>query len=148
MFTSIGTQVIAPTIRPSQKWWQTILETKVLSNQREGSTYIDEGSNLFPFHGRWGRIFIFFCYFQCVPWYSFRVLIRFSKGSPSSQLVPQGNPITLKFYPIWFAQSLTLMYVTYKGGLYLFLFCNWGSRYMFLLGNVQCFQNIDDGPIF
>jgi hypothetical protein len=36
---------------------------------------------------------------------------------------------------------------TYKGGLYLFLFCNWGSRYMLLLGNVQCSQNIDDGPI-
>jgi hypothetical protein len=66
----------------------------------------------------------------------------FPSGSPSSQLVPQDKFwIAPQFYPIWFAQSLTVSCINWKGGPYeanLFLFCDWRSKEVLLLWSAQC----------
>jgi hypothetical protein len=54
-----------------------------------------------------GRLFLFFSLvLQCV-------LILFPWGSPSSEVVPKTFPIAPRLYPIWFAQSPTLMYTIF-----------------------------------
>jgi hypothetical protein len=79
-------------------------------------------------------------------------------------------PLACGFYPMWFAQSSTPMYINYKAkiqgctfakfnshiyklqkmkfkGAHLFLFCNWGSKEVLLLGACSMFQKNAGGPI-
>jgi hypothetical protein len=55
------------------------------------------------------------------------------------KLFPKTFPIAPQLYPIWFAQSPTLMYRNWKRWAmgeraYLILFCNFGSKEVLLLG--------------
>jgi hypothetical protein len=60
--------------------------------------------------------------------------------------------VTPLFYPIWFAQSSTPMYINYKDGIrvgvQLFLSCNWGPKEVLLFGHAQnVAKKFADGPI-
>jgi len=106
---------------------------------------------IFPFWGSVGvgRVFFFFdlpCS-QCVP-------NMFSSCSLEVPQVPKlfhnAFPVASQFYPIWFAQSSTLIYINWEGRLlriHLFLFCNWGSKEVLPLGSAQCSKKIAVGPM-
>jgi hypothetical protein len=73
----------------------------------------------------WGGGNYFLSFPSLLPMCSQHVLIMFPWGSPSSHEVPQvpklfprAFPIAPQFYPIWFAQSSTLMYWNWKGRLF------------------------------
>ncbi len=67
------------------------------------------------------------------------------------KLFPKVFPKAIQFYPIWFAQSSTLMSINWKGfsykGIHLFLVCNLGSKEMLPLGKAQCSKIFIDGPM-
>ncbi len=99
-------------ISPGQNWWQTTLEIKVSCNQWKGSTCTLQGSSFFLFGG--GGLERYFFVFFHVP----NVFPMCSHHVPQvPKLFPKTFPIAHQFYPIWFAQSSTLMYVNWKGGL-------------------------------
>jgi hypothetical protein len=65
-----------------------------------------------------GRFFLFFfCFPSFFLMCSQHVLIMFLWGSQVPKLFPEAFPTAPQFYPIWFAQSWTLMYITWKGTL-------------------------------
>ncbi len=72
--------ICAPATSPIQKWWQTVLETKVSCSQREDLTYTHEGSSFFLWGRRVSRIFF--------PPRSQYLPMEFSWTSSSSQVVP------------------------------------------------------------
>jgi len=94
-------------ISPGQKWWQTGLERNVPCSQWKAQ-YRLMSSPVFFFGGGGGGIFTFFPLFPscslCVP-------MRFPNFPSCS---PKTFPIAPQLYPIWFAQSSTLMYTNWK----------------------------------
>ncbi len=97
----------------------------------------------------------------CKDFFSF-FLSLFSSCSPNvlswgSKGFPKFSSFSLKtfliaphFYPICFAESLTLIYINWKCGWkgeHLFLIGNWLSKQVHLLESVQCSKNFGDGPI-
>ncbi len=107
-------------ISPGQKWWQTVLEIKVPCGQWKAQNGLMSGPVFFFLGRRRGGIFTFFPLFPscslCVP-------MRFPNFSSCS---PKTIPLAPQLYPIWFAQSSTLIYINWK---------RWtiGSTFVFIL---------------
>jgi hypothetical protein len=110
------------------RWWKI----KVSCSQWEGTQWIQFFFSCLAEGRRRRRLFLVFSLVpKCV-------LILFPWGSPSSDVVPKTFPIAPQLYPIWFAQSPTLMCTNWKKvghrRAYLFLFCYLGSKEVLLFG--------------
>ncbi len=96
------------------------------------------------------RDFLHFSFWVGAKWFIIFSLIP-NGFPPCSNQIPKMFPnafvkmflITLSFYPIWFAQSSTPMYINQKvksKGAQLFIFCKWGSKEVLLYGACPMFQ--------
>jgi hypothetical protein len=85
-----------------------------------------------------GPVLSFFFGGVAMPWSSQRIL-------QVPKLVTKMFPIISHLYPIWFAQSSTLMYINVKCGSREHPFHNWLSKEVLLLGSAL--QRFGDGPI-
>jgi hypothetical protein len=84
---------------------------------------------------------------KCALSYAIYLSIRLPKFPSFS---PKMFPIAPQFYPIWFAQSPTLMYINWKGTLNSGTFVSilhLGSRELLLLRSAQCSKKFGHGPI-
>jgi hypothetical protein len=96
----------------------------------------------FPLGAGWGGVILVF--FSVFPMCSQRVLITFP-WAPQSFLscCPKAFPIAPQFYPIWFAQSSTLMYINWNDwlkGSTLVSILQLGSKELLILRSAQCSQ--------
>jgi hypothetical protein len=117
----------APAISLCEKWWPTVLERKISCSQWKSLSMYSQTISFFLSEG--GRQGIFFSF---VP-----------KGFSSS--FPDMFPIAPRFYHIWFAPKFNSPCIQSKmvksRGAHLFLFCNWGSKKVLLLGTCPKFPN-------
>jgi len=80
----------------------------------------------------------------------FPLFPRCSQKVPKFQdAFPKMLPIAPRFYPIWFAQSSTPLYITYNPGVHIcFYFARGGSKKVLPLGGVlKVPKQIADGPM-
>jgi len=106
----------------------------------KGSAWTHEGSKIFPFQEGGGQGFYNFFFLSLFSSCSLLCSHEVPKDSPSSQVFPQNVPNSTSLLAhIWFAQSLTLIYINWKGGqkgAHLFLFGNWLPKEVLLLGRL------------
>jgi hypothetical protein len=110
-----------PLISPGHKWWQTVLEIKVVCSQWQGS-----GCAQLLYFGVGGGIRGFFssCS-QCVP-------IIFTRGFQRARQVPNLFPTAPQFYP---KQSCIPLYTNWKVGEHIwFYLATWGPKRCFYWG--------------
>jgi hypothetical protein len=92
----------------------------------------------FPLGVGWGEVILVF--FSVFPTCSNHVPMSSPKFL---SCYPKAFPIAPQFYPIWFAQSSTLMYINWNGrlkGSILVSILQLGSKELLLLRSAQCSQ--------
>jgi hypothetical protein len=86
--------------------------------------------------------FLFVLFFVCSQWFSSCSL----EVPQVPELFLKTFPIAPQIYPIWFAQSSTLMYINWKcksqGGVHMFLFCNWDPKRCYYWAEPQCSKKL------
>ncbi len=108
------------------------VEIKASCSQWEGSVCTPEGSSFFLCGVRWVREQFFGFFFPLFSICFHHVHMGF----------PKLFPIAPHFYPLWFAQSLTPMYIKWKGG-------PLGNTFFLILGlGVQRGASIGECPMF
>ncbi len=118
LFTMYVPKISSPAVSLGKKWGWTVLEIQVSCRQWEGSACTHERSNFFSSWEEGKQGFFVFALFpnvfpSCSHW-----VLKFSKGSQVSKVFSNAFlkmfPIAPEFYPIWFAQSSTPLYIIVK----------------------------------
>ncbi len=102
---------VLPCHQPRSKMVTNSYANKSSMQPMKGSAWTHEGSSYF-LCGKWGKNFLLLSLVPIMfPMCSCKVLPRVPN------LFPQTFPIAPHFFPIWFAQSWSLRYINWKGGL-------------------------------
>ncbi len=124
------------------------VEIEISCSQWEGSTCIHDGPYFCLLRVGWEEFSLFWLpFFQCV----FNMFSSCSLEVPQIlKLFPKVYAMVPQFYPIWFAQSLILMYINWKGmllGNTLVSILQLSSKVVLPCWSIQCSQKNAHGPM-